>query len=329
MRTSDDGRNVSRTAGTPLATREPRVLFEPTPHTALVGAGSGKLLRARVFGSPLGPILCGRYGHLVPRVRQDQWLNDWEPTPDNRALEAAFLRDHWDYGVSIHNETAKALIAALSEGSTMSVGHPLFLRLFAEFANSLESLGAWGWTLRHRAKFKLFMDGFLTYPPRAPGEFYGLARDREGRDAAALFDLLNLHEEDLVFPAVVNVVKNWTEDDVREVLAMTMFNIKQAAVQYFAANQAILTGYNKAKHGVTMLRAPGTTNPREFQIIAPHLRIEEGEEEGIRYEIQTFRVDKTMIERLEGNIESVAGSIKVLALLTWGMLEAGLLYEDA
>jgi hypothetical protein len=76
-----------------------------------------------------------------------------------------------------------------------------------------------------------------------------------------------------------------------------------------------------------MVRAPGTTDPREFQIIAPHLYIDEGEKEGIRYDIQKYRVDKTMITQVEGNIASVAGSIKVLALLTWGLLEAGLLYE--
>jgi hypothetical protein len=264
----------------------------------------------------------------VPRLSKSKWLNDWEPTPNNRALEAAFIRGHWDYGVSIHNETAKALVAALSAGSKMSVGHPLFFRLFAEFANTLESLGAWGWTLRHRAKFKLFIDGFLTYPPSAPSEFYGLARDRKGRDAAALYDLLKLPDEALVLPAVAKVTSTWSEDEARRVLAMTMFNIKQAAVQYFAANQAILTGYNRAKHGVTMVRTPKTTNPREFQIIAPHLNIEEGEDEGIHYDIQAFRVDKTMIARVQGNIESVANSIKMLALLTWALLEADLLYPD-
>lgn len=274
------------------------------------------------------PVLWGGYLESMARLGLNQWLNaDREPTQNNRALEAAFIRDHWDYGVSIHTQTAKALIAALSERSSSSVGHTLSLRLFAEYGNALESLGAWGWTIRNRAKFKLFMDGFLAYPHSAPGDFYRLARNRKGRDAGALFDLLKLPDEALVVPAIEAVAEKWSADDVREVLGMTMFNLKQAAVQYFAANQAILTGYNKAKHGVTMVRAPGTTNPREFQIIAPHLHIEDDDEEDIRYEIQKFRVDRGMITRLEGNIESVAGSIKVLALLTWGLLEANLLYQ--
>jgi hypothetical protein len=77
-----------------------------------------------------------------------------------------------------------------------------------------------------------------------------------------------------------------------------------------------------------MVRTPAMTNPREFQVIAPHLNIEEGEAEGVHYDIQTFRVNKTMISRVRGNIESVAWSIKMLALLTWALLEADLLYSD-
>lgn len=189
------------------------------------------------------------------------WLDNWEPTENNRALEAAFIRDHWDYGVSIHTETAKALIAALSTGSAVSVGHTLYFRLFAEFANALESLGAWGWTLRRRAKFKLFMDGFLTYPPSAPSEFYALVRNRDGRDTAALYDLLDLPDEELVVSAVAKVAEKWSDRDTREVLAMTMFNLRQAGDQYFAANKAILTGYNRAKHGVTMDPQPAPKSP--------------------------------------------------------------------
>jgi hypothetical protein len=280
---------------------------------------------ARAFGSPPGPRsnLSG-----VPRRSKKDWLNNWEPTPNNRALEAAFIRNHWDYGVSIHTETAKALIAALSEGSTISVGHTLFLRLFAEFANALESLGAWGWTVRRRANFKLFMDGFLTYPPSAPSEFYELVRKRDEQDAAALYDLLNLPEEGLVVPALAKVSGAWSEGETREVLATTMFNLKRAADLYYLDNKVILSGYNRAKHGVTMVRVPRTRNPREFQVIAPHLDVEEGEGDDIRYDIQKFRVDKKMITRLAGNIETVGGSIQMLALLTRGLLEAGLLYED-
>ncbi len=263
----------------------------------------------------------------MPRLTPSEWRDGWEPTPNNRALEAAFIRDHWDYGVSIHTETAKALIAGLSVGSDISVGHPLYLRLFAEFANALESLGAWGWTIRNRRKFKLFLDGFLTYPMNAPADFYRLAGNRGGRDPRALGGLLKLPDEELVVPAVAAVAEKWTEDETRMMLGATMFNLKQAAVQYFAADQAILAGYNRAKHGVTIVRVPGTTDPREFQIIAPHFRFDEGESEPTHYDIQKFRVDKRMINRLEGNIESVAGSIKMLALLTWGLLEAGLLYE--
>jgi hypothetical protein len=299
-----------------------RLALLPAPALGSIAAG----LWEAPWRSARRPAPSWQRGTLdaMPRLTPSEWRDGWEPTPNNRALEVAFIHDHWKYGVSIHTETAKALIAALSAGSSMSVGHPLYLRLFAEFANSLESLGAWGWTIRNRRKFKLFMDGFLTYPMHAPGDFYRLARDCRGRDAQTLFDLLKLPDQALVVPAVAAVAEPWSEEDTRLILARTMFNLKQAAVQFFAGNQAILTGYNRAKHGVTMMRPPAMTDPRQFQIIAPHLRIEEGEPEGIHYDIQTFRVDKTMITRLQGNIESVADSIKVLALLTWGLLEAGL-----
>jgi hypothetical protein len=263
----------------------------------------------------------------VPTRRWNEWRDaDREPTDNNRALEAAFIEDHFVYGALIHQETAKALVAALAEPSERSVGHTLFLRLFAEYANALESLGAWGWTIRRRAKFKLFMDGFLAYPHSAPGDFFRwVEQEPEGDRLDSLIALLDLPEREVLLDAMDVDWLAWTRDETRSVLEMTMFNLRQSASQYFVADQIILTQYNKAKHGATMVRTPGLTE-REFQVIAPHLRIKD-ENDDARYDITKFEVSGTLVERTRSNIEVVGGSIRILAAITRALLEAGLLYS--
>jgi hypothetical protein len=122
------------------------------------------------------------------------------PTDANRRTEAAFLEEHGEYGGRIHEETVRAIVAGLSEPSELAVGHGLFLRLFVEFANALETLGAWGWTIRNRRDFPLLLDGFIAYPHSAPREFFqAVRRNRSG----SIVRLLNLPPEEKLIPALV------------------------------------------------------------------------------------------------------------------------------
>jgi hypothetical protein len=85
--------------------------------------------------------------------------------------------------------------AAWSGASGIATGHGLYLRLFAEYATTLETFGAWGWTLRNRGEYPLFLDALLGYPPRAPAELFAAARR-----ARMARGLLRLPEERRLLP---------------------------------------------------------------------------------------------------------------------------------
>lgn len=68
------------------------------------------------------------------------------------------------------------------------MGHGLYLKLFAEFANALGVVGAWGWVIRTRRRHALLMGAFLTYPSDAPGDSYTAAQRSRG-SVARLLDL--------------------------------------------------------------------------------------------------------------------------------------------
>jgi hypothetical protein len=276
---------------------------------------------AAAFGSPPGP---DSTVVLMARITLGEWLVRRAPTDADRAREAMFIADHWTYGAMIHTETAKALVARLDEPSETVVGHTLFIRLFAEFVNALESLGAWGWTLRTRRSDRLFMDAFLAYPHSAPGDFFRAVQAQEGDDVAGLCELLAVPEVEVV-GAMQNPWTGWDEEEVRGVLKMALSGLRQSANQYLVGDQVLLTHYNKAKHGATMMCPPELTDPREFHVIAPHVRLE-GDDDSTRYDIGQFRVDKTMIGRVSGNIETVTGMITLLAAMTRAMHDSDLLY---
>src|SRR5262249_10049764 len=103
------------------------------------------------------------------RIPLGEWRDGWRELTDppdarDHERERTFLRAHTHYGARIHSETVQALCDVLQEARTTTRRHTLFLRLFAEYVNALESLGAWGWSLQRRNDFRLFLDGFLAYP---------------------------------------------------------------------------------------------------------------------------------------------------------------------
>lgn len=249
------------------------------------------------------------------------WKSARAPTDNNRLIEAAWLNEHWTYGGRIHEETAKALIAALNAPSSRAEGHPLYFKLFAEYANALEVAGTWGWVIRTRRDHPLLLDAFLTYPFGAPREFYLAARrNRSG----SLIRLLDLPAESKVLAAFKATIPQWTEEESRGSLSDCVRQAKFLADRYFAENEIIRSTYNRAKHGATMLHQPSLT-PREFYVIAPHLNVT-GPRDKARYDLPKFTINSRMIHSLENGVAHAGSMIRYLAGLAKALNEAGLLY---
>jgi hypothetical protein len=243
------------------------------------------------------------------------------PTDANKRTEAAFLQEHWEYGGRVHEETVEAIVAELAKPSEVAVGHGLFLRLFAECANALETLGAWGWTIRNRRDFPLLLDGFLAYPHSAPREFFQAEkRNRSG----SLVLLLKLPPEERLIPALADGFTHWTRADCKAALAETFTSLRQSADHYFAEDEIFRTTYNKAKHGATMLRT-ADMDARQFYVLAPHLVVR-GKRDKARYDLSKFTVNKTMIGALQRRTELIGTTIRVLAGIARALLQADLLY---
>lgn len=248
------------------------------------------------------------------------WLKQLPaPNDANRATEAAFLEEHWRYGGRVHEETAKALVTALGEPSEIAVGHGLFLRLFTEFANALETLGAWGWAIRNRRDFPLLLDGFLAYPHSAPREFFTAVK----RNRSGIINLLRLPPEEKLVPAVIDGFGHWTPAECRQALAETFESLRQSAHHYFTEDEIFRTTYNKAKHGATMLRT-ADMDDRQFYVVAPHLVIR-GPRDTSRYDLSKFTVNKTMIGALERRTQLIGVTIRVLTGIARSLLQADLL----
>ncbi len=259
---------------------------------------------------------------MAKRLSVSAWFKQLPPPTDaNRRTEAAFLEEHWQYGGRVHEETVKAIVAAFSQPSEVAVGHGLFIRLFTEFANALETLGAWGWTIRNRRDFPLLLDGFLAYPHSAPREFFqAVKRNRSG----SIVLLLKLPPEERLIPALVAGFAQWTSAECKAALAETFTSLRQSADHYFAEDEIFRTTHNKAKHGATMLRT-ADMDARQFYVLAPHLVVR-GKRDRARYDLSKFTVNKTMIGALQRRTELIGTTIRMLAGISRALLQADLLY---
>jgi hypothetical protein len=183
---------------------------------------------------------------VAKRLSRSVWAKRRHPTAKDERREALWLAEHADYGGQIHERTVAALVSALSEKSERSVGHALYFKLFAEYANALEVAGALGWAIRTRRDYSLVLDAFLTYPDSAPREFYRAARrNRSG----SLVRLLKLPPVQQVVPALAATITDWTEAECRQSLDECVKHAKFLADRYFAENEIIRDTYNRVKHG--------------------------------------------------------------------------------
>lgn len=97
-----------------------------------------------------------------------------------REIESAFIDSHWNYGLLIHERSAEALYAALREPSEPETDHPLFARLFGEYAATAETLAALGISIRERTAPGSLLERYVTYPLGDVPRFYEFARDHDG-----------------------------------------------------------------------------------------------------------------------------------------------------
>jgi hypothetical protein len=255
------------------------------------------------------------------RLQPDQWLKRLSPpSPNNLELQRLFLDDHWRYGGLVHTVTADALVEALSKPSDMAVGHGLFLRLFAEYATVLETLGAWGWTMRNRKDYPSLLDGFLAYGHNDPRVFFTSVKLSRSN---SLRLLLRLPAERKLLAATRSGFGYGSDNEVRTAFGECFKALEIAARDYVAADEIIRTTYNKVKHGGTMFRLPDD-EPRTFRVVMPHLLVT-GPKDTSRYDISKFTVNKAMITTLRQKIEIESGALRFLQGLARALLDANAL----
>ena len=257
---------------------------------------------------------------MVKRLGRKEWLNRHKPGPKDRHVESAWLDEHWLYGGTIHEEAAAAIVAALSARTTRAVGHALYLKLFAEFANAMEVAGAWGWVIRTRRGHALLLDAFLTYNQDDPRSFYAAARRNRG-SAVRLFDL---PAESKVVEALAVIFPDATTEERRDSLATSVKQAKFLAARFFDGNELFPTIFNRAKHGATLMHDT-SLSPREFWVVAPHFTLEHDDDRR-RYLMPKFTLDRATIRNTEHGVKVASNLIQYLAGLARALNEAGLLY---
>jgi hypothetical protein len=186
----------------------------------------------------------------------------YTPSATDTAREDEFLDQHVTTGALIHQTTAEALVAALASETDTSRRELLALRVFAEYVSALETMGAWGWAIRHRREAPLLLDAFLSYRVADVLDFYSIVSTHTG-ELRSLLDL----------PPTQDITDAFRRGGFPHSGMLSDFvklerNLKQASEHYFHPQEAFVTTYNKAKHGAPILH-DSTLAAGEFLLIAP------------------------------------------------------------
>jgi hypothetical protein len=184
------------------------------------------------------------------------------PTRLDHGREDEFLDQHIHGGALLHVTTADAVLHVLNSTVEESERARLALRIFAEYVNALETLGAWGWSIRNRNSSRLLLDVFLSYAPGDVADFYRSVNGHESE----LSTLLRL-------PPTQTITDEFRRRGVPHGPLLAEFsrveaNLAQAAEHYFHPDQLFVSTYNKAKHGAPIIRDPDLP-PEKFHILAP------------------------------------------------------------
>lgn len=248
-------------------------------------------------------------------ISLDKWRSlAWQPAPTDRKREELFLEQRLESGCRIHTITASALETDLSEETSAEKRHVLYLRLFAEYVNALEELGAWGWAIRNRARFALLLDAYLGYGPSDVRGFYRCVTKHHGD----LGELLELPPAKVIanrFGAGGIPRKTLLEE-----LDLCLANIKQAAKHYADPDEVFVSNYNKAKHGAPLIRT-SDLGADEFYVLAPQ------RDPTIlsRYTFSKFRADPALVEHTVKLIAFVTNTTVALTSLTRNLRNGGLI----
>lgn len=252
----------------------------------------------------------------MPQIGLTAWRTaPFTPTQADHKREDVFLEQHIESGALIHQTTAEVLVAALETETDPLRRELLALRVFAEYVSSLETMGAWGWAIRHRRKAPLLLDAFLSY---------GVV------DVKGFFDVVSRHSGELstllALPPTQQITDAFRRGGFPHSGLLSEFsklegNLKQASGHYFHPEELFVTSYNKAKHGAPIVHSP-KLKVGEFFLIAPE------REPGAtgRYTFFKFGSDDETVSHTLKLVRWVSGSTQALVSFARNLKAAGLLY---
>lgn len=239
------------------------------------------------------------------------------PTDRDHRFEDDFLEQHFTGGALIHLSTAKALARALEDATEPGVRSRLALRLFAEYVNSLETLGAWGWAIRNRGPRLLVVDAFLSYETHHVRDFYGSVSAHTGELRA----LLLLPPTQAITDAFRRRGVSHTE--MLHDLMVLEKRLKRAAEVYAGwEDDLFVTFYNKAKHGAPIMLDPSLAE-HEFWVVTPNRS--SGPQ---RHAQSKFSSKPTRVSQVVDLVEHTSVTTQALIMFAANLKVAGLLYRE-
>lgn len=246
-------------------------------------------------------------------------LNAWrrastQPSTADHRREDAFLDQHIESGALIHQVTAETLVAALKDEEDVGKRELLALRVFAEYVGALETLGAWGWSIRHRREAPLILDAFLSYGVGDVRDFYEIVSTW----TTELSDLLDLSPTQDITDAFRR--GRFAHGPMLADFGKLEKNLKQASEHYFHPQELFVTSYNKAKHGAPIIH-DSKLGPGEFLLIAPQRDPAAG-----RYEFLKFGTGDEIVTHTMKLVRWVSQSTQALVSFARNLKTVGLLY---
>jgi hypothetical protein len=253
---------------------------------------------------------------VTPHLGLTAWRRaQVQPSANDQAREDAFLDQHIESGALIHQVTAETLVAALKVEQDVGRRELMALRVFAEYVGALETLGAWGWSIRNRRDAPLLLDAFLSYSVGDVRDFYEIVSTW----TAELSDLLNLPQTEEITDAFRR--GGFPHGPMLAEFGRLEKNLQQASEHYFHPQELFVTSYNKAKHGAPIAHDP-TLDVGEFLLIAP----ERDPTQIGRYVFFKFGSSDEIVEHTLKLVRWVSHSTQALVSFARNLKTAGLLY---
>lgn len=237
-------------------------------------------------------------------------------------IEQAFIDQHWKYGLLIHEKSAEALYAALGEPSEPETGHPIFARLYGEYAGTAETLAALAIAIRERTEPGSLLHRYVTYPLGDVPAFYARVQEHEGD----LSDLLALPDMNVLI-ALAAARQDDMGRDI-EKYAITLDELRgrftEVAEMYLKDDRLQVLVYNRTKHGSPMLRIFEPEDTRKFEIVCPNPEAKRDGES--LYMFASFPVTRAEADKWLENTRAMTASMRELAVIVKLLKDSDLLY---